>query len=969
MNNNHVPESPLGQQLDRELIVEEKTRLLYMQAPAANVMSIIVVALIYFMLRYRVDLTYISYWAPVLLLSAFYRLSLCYRRQKNPSQKTAQSWLNHYLVGCAMMGVAWGLLPPLLYGNSDPVVMAALSMVLFGVAGAAVSVLSAHMPAFIVYTYPQLIVFIFILLRLEQTTYHWLAAGLFFYLVLVTLFTRNIHNSILRSIHYQARNDELIAELNSEISQRNTLIEERTEQLREKNEALLAEVHERKLTEAFQLKQNHILELISRGTSTLPELLNEITQLTESQDADIRASVLLLEGTRLRFGAAPDLPKIYIELIDGLEIGPDSDSCWAAAVYRKERIIVEDVNTDPAWGGCCELGSQLGFRSCWSEPIVASNETVLGTFAIYHTQPKAPDEHEIYLIEAMAHIAGIAIEKAQSEQRLRQSAAVFKSTVEGVIITDHEERIVDVNRAFETITGYQREEIIGQTPRILKSERHDMSFYRDMWKSLADTGQWRGEVWNRRKNGEVYPEWLNISSITDGSGALTNYVAVFSDITSIKRSEEELDHLAHHDALTDLPNRLLFNSRLKQAIKHARREGSVLAVLFVDLDRFKNINDSMGHSAGDSLLQQLAVRLKGVLRLDDSVARISGDEFVILLEQIGDSENTAIAVEKIMKVFKDPFQLDGHQISITASIGISLYPVNGEDASTLLRHADAAMYRAKNEGRNSYQFYTREMTSSAFERVVMENALRGALEREEFRLAYQPQIQLQSGELTGLEALIRWHHPELGVVSPAKFIPLAEDTGLIHDIGIWVMQAACRQGKEWLDKGYDFGRIAVNVARPQLQRSDFLDTVKKALELSGLSAVNLELEVTERSVVENTEQAVQQLKALGAMGLRLSIDDFGTGYSSMSYLKLLPIHKLKIDQSFVRDIPIDRNDMAISEAIIALGHALDLHVIAEGVETEQQAEFLSEKGCKEGQGYLYCKPLPAEEIEALYFSG
>ncbi len=969
MQNKEAPESTPGQQYDTALIIEEQTRLLYMQAPAANAMSAVSVVLIYFMLRYRIDTAYLGFWAPLLLLSVFYRMTLWYRREKNPARKSAESWRNHYLAGSVMMGVSWALLYPILYGSHDPVVLGALAMVLFGVTGAAVGVLSAYMPAFIVYTYPQLIVFGGTLLFYEEAAYHWLAVALAFYLVLVTIFTRNIHHSILKSIHFQARNDELIAELNSEIEQRTALIEQRTRQLKEKNEALLVEVHERKQTEALQLKQNHILELISRGATTLPEVLEEIVQLAESQHADIRASILLLEGTRLRIGAAPNLPELFHEHLEGLEIGPEAGSCWTAAIYRRERVIVEDINADPLAVDCRELGPQLGYRSCWSEPIMASTDSVLGTFTLYHAEPKAPDEHEVYLIEAMAHIAGIAIEKTQTEQRLRQSAAVFKSTVEGVIITDHQEKIVDVNQAFESITGYQREEIIGLTPRILKSERHDMSFYRDMWKSLSETGQWRGEVWNRRKCGEVYPEWLNISSIHDGSGALTNYVAVFSDITSIKRSEEELDHLAHHDALTDLPNRLLFNSRLRQAIKHAKREDSVLAVLFVDLDRFKNINDSLGHSAGDSLLQQLAVRLKGALRLDDSVARISGDEFVILLEQIGDSENTAVAVEKIMKVFDEPFRLDEHQISITASIGISLYPMNGEDASTLLRHADTAMYRAKNEGRNSYQFYTREMTSSAFERVVMENALRGALEREEFQLAYQPQIHLQSGHLTGLEALIRWHHPELGVVAPSKFIPLAEETGLIHDIGAWVLQTACRQGKSWQDKGYDFGRIAVNVARPQLQRSDFLDTVKGVLEQSGLSAANLELEVTEGAVVENTEHAVQQLRALGDLGLRLSIDDFGTGYSSMSYLKLLPIHKLKIDQSFVRDIPFDRNDMAISEAIIALGHALDLHVIAEGVETEPQAEFLSEKGCLEAQGYLYCKPLPAEEIEARYFTG
>ncbi|MCU7886509.1 MAG: EAL domain-containing protein, partial [Candidatus Thiodiazotropha sp. (ex Lucinoma annulata)] len=511
-----------------------------------------------------------------------------------------------------------------------------------------------------------------------------------------------------------------------------------------------------------------------------------------------------------------------------------------------------------------------------------------------------------------------------------------------------------------------REEVVGHTPRILQSGRHDSNFYQQMWRSIEENRQWRGEVWNRRKDGVIFPEWLNISCIYDNNDKPVNYVGVFSDITSIKRSEEELDHMAHHDPLTDLPNRLLFNSQLDQAIKHAKRNQTVFALLFIDLDRFKNINDSLGHKSGDELLQQLAIRIQEKVRLDDTVARISGDEFVVLLENIGSAENTAVTVEKIMSVFNESFILDRHEIRITASIGISLYPTNGNTIISLMRNADAAMYRAKNEGRNTYQFFTQEMTSNAFERVMIENALRMALNRNEFHLVYQPQFAIENRKLVGVEALIRWQHPDLGNISPAKFIPLAEENGLIHDIGAWVMKTACIQGARWLENNFDFGHIAVNVARPQLQHSNFIDKVRTILDETEFPADRLELEVTEGFIMHNTTHAIQQLEALRVLGVKIAIDDFGTGYSSMSYLKLLPIQKLKIDQSFIRDIPFDTDDMAISEAVIALSKALGLQVIAEGVETEKQVKFLREKGCQEVQGYLFCKPISAQELEIKY---
>lgn len=553
----------------------------------------------------------------------------------------------------------------------------------------------------------------------------------------------------------------------------------------------------------------------------------------------------------------------------------------------------------------------------------------------------------------------------QIEERLRLAASVFENTDEGVIITDSNGNILDVNRAFSQIQGYSREEVIGKNPRMFKSGHHDQSFYRDLWRSLTETGHWRGEMWNRRKNGELFPKWQTINSVADANGDLTHYVGIFSDITHIKQSQQQLDHLGHHDALTDLPNRLLLNERLDQAIKHAERHDTLLAVIFLDLDNFKHINDSLGHPVGDQLLQEVAQKLLLATRQDDTVARIGGDEFVLLLEDIGKPENAGIAAQKLAAVFAEPFQLAEQTIRITASLGICICPQDGNDSATLLRNADSAMYRAKEEGRNTYQFYTEELTRNAFERVSLENKLRQAIEKEQLRLLYQPQFDLQSGRIIGLEALIRWVHPKLGTISPDRFIPLAEESGLIHPIGVWVLRTACRQGRQWQQQGIDFGRIAVNIAGPQLQRGNLVKEVITVLEETQLPTDHLELEVTEGFIMQQAESAITQLKALRELGLTLSIDDFGTGYSSLSYLKQLPIHKLKIDQSFVRDIPNDRNDMAIADAIIAMGKSLGLQVIAEGVETEAQAEFLKQAGCQEGQGYLYSKPITAEAVEAL----
>ena len=550
------------------------------------------------------------------------------------------------------------------------------------------------------------------------------------------------------------------------------------------------------------------------------------------------------------------------------------------------------------------------------------------------------------------------------EERLRLAASVFDNTDEGVVIADARGRIVQVNPAFSQILGYSREEVIGRTPALWRSNRHDLAFYREILRALRRQGFWRGEMWSRRRNGEIFPQWLTISSITDARGRVTHYVGVFSDISQIKHSQAQLDHLAHHDPLTGLPNRLLLRERLEQAIRHAHRTGTQVAVLFLDLDRFKHINDSLGHPAGDRLLQAVGRKLRSSLREDDTVARIGGDEFVIVLQEIQGLEQVVQVAEKLRALFAVPVALGDHQVRVTASIGIALHPRDGADPETLLRNADAAMYRTKDQGRDAFHFYTEALTRKAMERVLVENALREAIDRDQLTLAYQPQVDLADGRLLGAEALLRWHHPELGEVPPGRFVPVAEESGLIHALGDWVLRRACAQGRAWLDQGLDFGRLAINIAGPQLQRPGLVERVRAVLEETGLPAHRLELEVTESFIMEQGDPAVARLQALQALGVTLAIDDFGTGHSSLAYLKQLPVNRLKIDRSFVRDLPDDANDLAIARAIIALGRSLGLEILAEGVEEARQARVLREAGCHQAQGYHFGRPMAPDRLAA-----
>lgn len=554
-------------------------------------------------------------------------------------------------------------------------------------------------------------------------------------------------------------------------------------------------------------------------------------------------------------------------------------------------------------------------------------------------------------------------ERNADRERLRQAAAVFDCTREGVLVTNSKGLIVHVNRAFMEITGYQCEEVLGQRPSMFKSGHHPPGFYQAMFATLESLGEWSGEIWNRRKSGEIYPQWQTIRLVHDEQGRLSQYVAVFSDISAIKNSEDELTHLAHHDPLTDLPNRLLLTDRAGQAVASAQAHKRGCALLMIDLDHFKLINDSLGHSVGDQLLKAVAERLKALFGPGITLARLSGDEFAVLAENCPQPGHAAALAQRVIEGLKEPFQIDGHSLFISASVGISLFPSDALSAEQLLRNADSALFKAKSAGRDGYALYTEELTAHAQQRVEIAFELRRALEQQELRVYYQPVHDLKTSRLIGVEALVRWEHPQRGLVSPAEFIPIAERTGLIAEIDAWVMRQACRQMCQWQAAGTVLSFVAVNVSSRLFARRELYQQVAQVLHDTGLDPAYLELEVTESAVMEDPEVALEQMHRLRELGVRLAIDDFGTGYSSLLRLKRLPVQKLKIDQGFVAGLPGDEDDAAIARVIIALAQSMGMQVHAEGIEQVEQAAFLLEHECDLGQGYWFGRPMPTAALD------
>ena len=591
-----------------------------------------------------------------------------------------------------------------------------------------------------------------------------------------------------------------------------------------------------------------------------------------------------------------------------------------------------------------------------SAPLVSDSEDEVGQLTIS--------------MKEMANSIGLAHQDLADAKRKAEDAAdelqiyanAFENSGEAILIADNQNLILNVNAAFIKQTGFSLNEVVGKNPKILSSGKTSLITYQEMWKALENEGFWQGELWDKNKDGKIYPKWIAISAIRDEDDNVLFYIASFSDISERKESEARIEHLALHDILTGLNNRFNLENYLEQAIASSHRDQLQLAVLFIDLDRFKDINDSLGHHIGDQLLINVAMRLRNCIRESDIAARIGGDEFVIVLTGINDNSQAAVIAEKIIDEIGKPFEISGYELSTSPSIGISIYPDDGDGVEELLRTADVAMYHAKEHGRNTYHYFTESMFIAANERIKIERELRAALHSEQLTIHYQPQINSADLKIISMEALIRWNHPVEGMISPEIFIPIAEDAGIIHELGRWVINEVCRQIVAWESDGLRGYRIAINLSTKQLQSEALTEEIKSIMQIHGIDGINLEFEITETAAMNNPELAVKQLEALRKLGIRISIDDFGTGYSSLAYLKRLPIHTLKLDRSFVRDIEIDSNDAAICAATIALAHNLNLTVVAEGVETETQRDYLMEHGCDYLQGYFFSKPLPANEI-------
>ena len=656
---------------------------------------------------------------------------------------------------------------------------------------------------------------------------------------------------------------------------------------------------------------------------------------------------------------------------------------------RDGRIIDSNPAGRQIWGGARYVGvEQFGeYKGWWADtgrPIephewaaaraIENGETSLNELVeieSFDGVRKTILNSAVPLRDAQGGIVGAIVvnqdvtERRRAEAEMRKLSSAVQQTADCVLITDPNGVIEYVNQAFETITGYTRDEVLGKNPSVVKSGLQAPEFYRRMWDTIRSGNTFCDVFINRKRDGGLYYEEKTITPLKDADGRITHYISTGKDITERMQVQERLHYLAHHDALTGLPNRMLFLDRLNQALIRAHWHQRGLGVLFLDLDRFKTINDTLGHDVGDRFLQAIGGRLKECLRERDTVARFGGDEFAIILEDLAHADDAAPLASKILEAFGRPFTINGREFYVTTSIGISLYPGDGADAQALLKNADAAMYRAKELGKNTYQFYSADMGAHAVERLTLETSLRHALDRREFVLHYQPQVSLADGRVVGVEALLRWQHPQLGLLAPAQFIGLAEETGTIVPIGEWVARAACQQARLWEQAGLPPLRVAINVSARQFNEPGFVDGIAKLLTETGFEPERLELEITESVIMKNAQITVARLQALSGMGVRFAVDDFGTGYSSLSYLRRFAVNTLKIDKSFIHDVTTDQGDAEIVKTIIAMARGLKLAVIAEGVETAEQLAFLRGHGCESVQGYLLSRPLAPDQIPRL----
>lgn len=731
---------------------------------------------------------------------------------------------------------------------------------------------------------------------------------------------------------------------------------------------VVADITERKRTDAIDALLHEIDQLILQEQT--PDF---IPSYVCTRLVDIFAYPLIWIGMKEVDGTVSISAKAgtHVNYLDGLKVRWDDTpdgQCTMGLAVRSKKIWTSSDTQHPAIRQCQERASRYGFQSFAAVPLLVHDE-ILGALNLYSLKPNAFDTKTIRVLENLAARISVTLLIAMDQQQLRLQGIAMASVANAVFITDCDGRIKWVNNAFTILSGYTAGEVCGKTPRLFKSGKHDASFYRQVWQTILAGKVWRGEIINRHKDGSLYTVNQVITPLLDTRGKVCHFVAIHEDISEKKEAEERILYMAHYDALTNLPNRILFRDHLELALVHAHRNGRMVAVMFLDLDRFKIINDTMGHVFGDQLLKLVAERLRGCVREGDTVSRLGGDEFTFIISDIAQPQDAVLIAQKILNVMSSSFQVEGHEVHVTPSIGIAMYPVDANDADGLIKKADTAMYYAKEHGKNTFKFYMEDMNVSNFERLTLENGLRKALEKGELLVYYQPLIDQNTGQIISMEALVRWQHPSLGMIYPAKFIPIAEETGLIIPIGEWALMTACAQTRAWHDAGFHTLRVTVNLSARQFKQKNLASTIAQVLQKTHLDPCYLELELTEGILMQNNVEVLSVLHELKALGIRLSIDDFGTQYSSLGYLKRFPIDTLKIDRSFVHDITTNPNDAAIVTAIIAIAESLKLKVVAEGVENEEQAAFLHKLRCNNIQGHVYSHPLPASDIECLLQKG
>ncbi|MCA3071881.1 MAG: EAL domain-containing protein [Rhodocyclaceae bacterium] len=708
-----------------------------------------------------------------------------------------------------------------------------------------------------------------------------------------------------------------------------------------------------------------LLGMIAGGAS-LPDVLAALCKNIEAQAPGACCSVMLIQDERIHLVASPSLPEPYGQAIDRLPIGPQAGSCGYAA-FSGQQVIVEDIATHSAWATYAPIALKHGLQACWSTPILGASGKAMATFAVYYRERRRPEQREIDLVKGATDLASIVIERDRSAEALRDSEASYRALVEtaplGIFVLTRD-RFVYANAALARMLGApSTDELIGRSivGHVQRNSRPGLAERLGHTSKRGTTT--RVEVKLLRMNGAEFEAELIATPMSFGGAH--SIQCMVSDISERKHAERRINYLAHYDDRTGLPNRNLFVDRLSQALGHAQRSGKAVALLYLDLDRFKTLNDTLGHAAGDALLRAAGTRLTECVRAHDTVARLGGDEFALILADLAQAEHAEMVLAKIFQAFERPFTVDRRQLFVSTSIGIAAYPRDGATSELLLKHADIAMYRAKAAGRNTYRFYLPAMGLGLSESLALETDLPGILERGELELHYQPQIESSTGRIIAVEALLRWQHPQRGELHPDAFIPLLEETGLIRNVSAWAIRRACREAREWIDSEGRPLRLAINLSASQFKDPRLAELVGQILADADFDAKRLEFEITEHTLMEDTKGTLDTLRALARLGASISVDDFGTGYSSLSYLKRFSVQRLKIDRSFVAEITEKHDTAAIVEAILSLARSLYIEVVAEGVESAGQRDFLASRGCALMQGYLFCAALSPTQMEAM----